>query len=112
MFFIQDFPQIGSKSKINVYKQNKDNLQKNANKAFQILSTHFNFNDNDEGQRYLRFWLTDNNGNIFPFLGTRIPFEKPKTIYNKNGNQKQILFRNIVVPYEKIFDNMFYPKEI
>lgn len=112
MFYIHDFPQLGDKTKLCLSKVNRDDKYKNALNAFKKLVGHFKFDDNDDGQRYLRFWLSDDNMKVYPFIGTRIKFEKPKNIRNSNGNNRTIYYRNIVVPYEPIFDEMFYPKNM
>ena len=112
MYYIQDFPQIGLKSKINLYKNNKTDLRKNALKAFQTLSEKMNFDDNQDGQVYLRFWLSDDNGNIYPYIGTVIKYEKVKYSKNTNGNETVIYHRNVVSEYQDDFNSMFYPKKM
>ena len=111
MYYIQDFPTLGQKTKITLYT-NKDDKQKNAFKAFKMLSKEMNFDDNNDGQIYLRFWMSDDNGNVYPYIGTRIKFEQIKYGKNNNGNEIVIRHRNVVSEYEKDFDNMFYPEEL
>lgn len=108
MYYICDFPQKGIKTKIPLYKNNKIDIRKNANKAFDILSDKMNFDNNDDGQKYLRFWISDENNNIYPFIGTRIKYEKPVNSKNNNGNEIIVKYRNIVVPYDNNFNSMFY----
>lgn len=112
MYYIQDFPQKGLKSKINLYKNNKTDLRKNALKAFKTLSEKMNFDDNQDGQLYLRFWISDDNNNIYPFIGTVIKYEKVKYGKNNNGNETVIRYRNVVSEYDNDFDNMFYSKNM
>lgn len=84
-----------------------------ANKAFTYLSKKFNFIDNMNGQKYLKFSIKNKNtGRCYPMIGTRIKLAKP--IYRKSRNGKEIRYQfdNIISRYtndmNEVFEKHFY----
>jgi hypothetical protein len=103
-FSLIDFPNEGKKHGKYIAKY----PYQAANKAFTFLCDNYNFYDNLEGQKYLKFSLINNqNQKIYTFIGTIIKLVKPSIYKTKTGKTIQNNYRYIISKYDKNMDYIF-----
>ena len=78
-----------------------------ANKVFNRLIKELNYNDNENGRKYLVFYIMDiNTKKIEAFIGTIVILDHPIEIDRKNKTIK-ITHRNIVTKYTLDMKDIF-----
>ena len=78
-----------------------------ANKIFNKLMKHYNFNDNMDGKKYLVFeFQTTHTEKIYEYIGTPIILQNPMTV-NIHNHNISVTHRSIVVQYDKTMKEIF-----
>ena len=105
-FCILDYPSQGQK-----YGKFKGQYPSNAaQKAFHKLAKDINFIDNQDGKKYLVFYIQDIDSNkVYKFIGTIIILQNPIEINHKNRNVK-IHHRILVAHFDKDMEKAFIRK--
>lgn len=106
VFSILDFPTRGNK-----YGKFKGVYPSNAaQKAFHKIAKEINFIDNQDGKKYLVFYIQDiESKKIYKFIGTIIILENPIEINHQNRNIK-IHHRILVAKFDKDMEKAFIRK--
>jgi hypothetical protein len=103
IFTIVDFPQKGT----NTGSFTGITSTIAANKVFNRLIKELNYNDNENGRKYLVFYIMDiNTKKIEAFIGTIVILDHPIEIDRKNKTIK-ITHRNIVTKYTLDMKDIF-----